>query len=287
MIADPISSASDRRAAARSQIEAETGIDEAMIERLVRGLLCARSRGRIDRPDLLCPHRRLGAASRADVRLLVVGRADERRLSRPADAEALAAAGRRLAFRSLAGSVRATANEVCPPKAAAHFIKLAERVAESLELGVAGAHGRAARQGRALQIPTAGRRRLTIGPLACSSGPLAAAQAIILTLPAMRHCRADRALPRNCHGLPTVLATRSVAASQIRRRERSDAEVAPEDFRPPLQFVGRTFMDDVAIVDDVDALSQRQGRRQVLLDQHNGPSVRRHRAAGARRDRGR
>ena len=35
-----------------------------------------------------------------------------------------------------------TANEVTPPKAAAHFIKLAERVAESLELGVAGAHGR-------------------------------------------------------------------------------------------------------------------------------------------------
>ena len=35
----------------------------------------------------------------------------------------------------------ATAAEVCPPSAAAHFIERARRIAESLELGIAGAHG--------------------------------------------------------------------------------------------------------------------------------------------------
>lgn len=35
----------------------------------------------------------------------------------------------------------ATAAEVCPPAAAAHFIERARRIAESLELGIAGANG--------------------------------------------------------------------------------------------------------------------------------------------------
>ncbi|MDP3369743.1 MAG: preprotein translocase subunit TatC, partial [Brevundimonas sp.] len=35
----------------------------------------------------------------------------------------------------------ATADEVCPPAAAAHFIERARRIAESLELGIAGANG--------------------------------------------------------------------------------------------------------------------------------------------------
>jgi hemoglobin len=34
-----------------------------------------------------------------------------------------------------------TAHEVCPPAAAAHFIERAHRIAESLELGIAGRHG--------------------------------------------------------------------------------------------------------------------------------------------------
>ena len=52
------------------------------------------------------PHRGLGAASGADVRVLVVGRADVRPLSRHADGQAHAAAGRCRAFRPLAGTVR-------------------------------------------------------------------------------------------------------------------------------------------------------------------------------------
>ncbi len=35
----------------------------------------------------------------------------------------------------------ATAADVCPPAAAAHFIERARRIAESLELGIAGANG--------------------------------------------------------------------------------------------------------------------------------------------------
>lgn len=39
------------------------------------------------------------------------------------------------------GLLATTAHEVCPQAAAAHFIRLAQRVAESLELGIAEAHG--------------------------------------------------------------------------------------------------------------------------------------------------
>jgi hemoglobin len=35
----------------------------------------------------------------------------------------------------------ATANEICPPKAAAHFVERARRIAASLELGIAGGQG--------------------------------------------------------------------------------------------------------------------------------------------------
>jgi hemoglobin len=34
-----------------------------------------------------------------------------------------------------------TAREVCPATAADHFVKLAQRIAESLEFGIAGANG--------------------------------------------------------------------------------------------------------------------------------------------------
>ncbi|MDP2116533.1 MAG: preprotein translocase subunit TatC, partial [Brevundimonas sp.] len=41
----------------------------------------------------------------------------------------------------------ATAEDVCPPAAAAHFIERARRIAESLELGIAGANGVLLRKG--------------------------------------------------------------------------------------------------------------------------------------------
>ncbi len=36
---------------------------------------------------------------------------------------------------------RQSVSEICPPAAAAHFMERAERIAESLELGIAGRHG--------------------------------------------------------------------------------------------------------------------------------------------------
>lgn len=40
-----------------------------------------------------------------------------------------------------------TARQVCPPEAEAHFVERARRIAESLELGIAGRHGILLRSG--------------------------------------------------------------------------------------------------------------------------------------------
>jgi hemoglobin len=45
----------------------------------------------------------------------------------------------------------ATARELCPPKAAAHFVERAQRIAESLELGIATTQGVMLRKGERLQ----------------------------------------------------------------------------------------------------------------------------------------
>ena len=50
---------------------------------------------------------------------------------------------------------RETALEVCPPAAASHFIERAERIAESLELGIAGKKGVLLMKGRRLRRPDA------------------------------------------------------------------------------------------------------------------------------------
>jgi hemoglobin len=47
----------------------------------------------------------------------------------------------------------ATARELCPPKAAEHFIERARRIAESLELGIAGASGVMLLKGQRLGRP--------------------------------------------------------------------------------------------------------------------------------------
>jgi tellurite resistance-related uncharacterized protein len=47
----------------------------------------------------------------------------------------------------------ATARELCPPKAADHLIERARRIAESLELGIAGAHGALLRKGERFERP--------------------------------------------------------------------------------------------------------------------------------------
>jgi hemoglobin len=45
----------------------------------------------------------------------------------------------------------ATAREICPPKAAEHFIERAHRIGESLELGIATAHGKLLSPGERLR----------------------------------------------------------------------------------------------------------------------------------------
>src|SRR5690348_3111194 len=54
------------------------------------------------------------------------------------------------------------------------------------------------------------------------------------------------------------------------RRSRLDPEVTLQDLGLCLDFLCRTFVNDVPVVDDVDALGERQRRRQILFDQHDG-----------------
>lgn len=137
----PVTPAVERRAEITAEIQAETGIDEAMIERLVRGFY-----DRVRADGLIGPvfaaritdwephlHRMMafwssvalmtgayhGQPMRMHMRLPVDGRHFDRWLA----------------------LFEETAHALCPPKAAGHFITRARLIAESLELGVAGAHG--------------------------------------------------------------------------------------------------------------------------------------------------
>lgn len=134
-------SAAERRAAATAAIQAETGIDEAMIERLVRGFY-----DRVRSDDLIGPvfaaritdwepHLAQMFAFWSSVALMTGryhGQPMRKHLPLPVD-------GRH--FDRWLALFAATAEDLCPPKAAAHFVKRAQRIAESLELGIAGAHG--------------------------------------------------------------------------------------------------------------------------------------------------
>jgi len=75
------------------------------------------------------------------VRVLVVGRFDDRALPRHADGQTFAAAGRRRSFDRWLELFEVAAREICPPEAAAHFVERARRIAASLELGIAGGQG--------------------------------------------------------------------------------------------------------------------------------------------------
>lgn len=130
-----------RRAALVEQIRAETGIDEAMIARLVDGFY-----DRVRADPLLGPvfearisdwgphleQMRLFWSSVALMSGVYHGRPMPKHLPLPVD-------GRH--FDRWLELFRQTARELCPPAAADHFIERAERIAESLELGIAGANG--------------------------------------------------------------------------------------------------------------------------------------------------
>lgn len=133
--------AASRREAVVRRIEAETGIDEAMIARLVDGFY---DRVRADpligpvfedRIDDWGPHleqMRLFWSSVALMSGVYHGRPMPKHLPLPVDARH---------FDRWLALFEATARDLCPPAAADHFIERARRIAESLELGIAGANG--------------------------------------------------------------------------------------------------------------------------------------------------
>ena len=133
--------AAARRAAAVQRIRDETGIDEALIDALVEGFYA-----RVRDDDFIGPvfaerisdwgphleQMKLFWSSVALSTGVYQGRPMPKHLPLPIDARH---------FDHWLQIFEATARDLCPPVAAAHFITRARRIAESLELGVANANG--------------------------------------------------------------------------------------------------------------------------------------------------
>lgn len=143
----------DRRTQITATIVAETGIDDEMIERLVRTFY-----GAIRNDDLVGPvfAQRISDWEPHILRLcefwssvaLMSGRYHgqpmEKHIRLPVDAQH---------FDRWLQLFERTAREVCPPAAASHFIERARRIAQSLELGIAAGHGVLLSKGERLRRP--------------------------------------------------------------------------------------------------------------------------------------
>jgi hemoglobin len=141
----------ERRERIAAEIATRTGIDERMIERLVRrfyekiredALLAPIFAARIREWE---PHLQRMSAFWSSVALMsgrYHGNPMTKHLPLPVDA---AHFDRWLAL------FEETAREVCPPSAEAHFVERARRIAESLELGIAGGRGILLRRGERLR----------------------------------------------------------------------------------------------------------------------------------------
>jgi hemoglobin len=134
-------SAEERRATIVALMQKETGIDETMIETLVRGFY-----GRVRQDPLLAPifesripdwepHLDNMFAFWSSL-TLQTGRYHGQPMAKHTP---LAVDSRH--FDRWLALFEETARDLCPPAAAERFIERAHRVAESLELGVAGANG--------------------------------------------------------------------------------------------------------------------------------------------------
>jgi hemoglobin len=133
--------AAERREKISAEIFESTGITEAMIERLVRSfydkvradpLLAPVFEARIGDWE---PHLQQMCAFWSSVALMsgrYHGSPMARHLPLPVDAGH---------FDRWLALFEASARDVCPPEAAAHFIERARRIAASLELGIAGGQG--------------------------------------------------------------------------------------------------------------------------------------------------
>jgi hemoglobin len=134
----------ERREAITAEIAERTGITEAMIERLVR---CFYAKVRTDavlapifeaRIRNWEPHLKQMFAFWSSVALMTGryhGQPMRAHMKLPVAAEH---------FDRWIGLFEDTANAFCPPKAAAHFIERARRIADSLELGIASREGKIA-----------------------------------------------------------------------------------------------------------------------------------------------
>lgn len=138
--ADTAEAFAARRQAATERIRAATSIDEAMIDRLVEAFY-ARVRddallGPVfaERVTDWAPHlaqMKLFWSSVALSTGVYEGRPMPKHLPLPIDATH---------FDRWLALFEETANAICPPVAAAHFMERARRIAESLELGIANAN---------------------------------------------------------------------------------------------------------------------------------------------------
>lgn len=136
-----IPSEPERRAQTVDKIETETGIDDAMIEKLVRAFY-DRVRGDALLGPVFAakivdwePHLQQMCAFWSSLALMsgrYHGRPMQMHLPLPVQAKH---------FDRWLELFESAAREICPPQAADHFIERARRVAESLELGIAGANG--------------------------------------------------------------------------------------------------------------------------------------------------
>jgi hemoglobin len=143
----------ERQLRASAEIAERTGIDAAMIDRVVRTFY-----GKVRQDEVLAPvfdarvadwepHLARMCEFWSSVALMsgtYHGRPMEKHLPLPVD-------GRH--FDRWLQLFRATAHEVCPPAAAAHFIERAERIAQSLEIGIAVSQGVLLMKGERLRRP--------------------------------------------------------------------------------------------------------------------------------------
>lgn len=136
-----LKSALERRAEITAAIQVKTGINEGMIEHVVRNFYSRIRDDRVLGPIFTArildwePHLQQMCAFWSSVTLMsgrYHGQPMRKHLPLPVDAEH---------FDRWLALFEATARDSCPPKAAEHFIDKAHKIAESLELGIAGAHG--------------------------------------------------------------------------------------------------------------------------------------------------
>ena len=134
-------SGAERRGAITAEIMERTGITETMIERLVHGFYAKVRSDPMLAPVFEArirdwePHLKQMCAFWSSVALMTGryhGTPMVKHMKLPVDA------GHFDRWLELFENI---ANEICPPRAAAHFVERAQRIAASLELGIAGGQG--------------------------------------------------------------------------------------------------------------------------------------------------